>query len=416
MASSQDDFKRIYEAAKSLLDADKLETFSELKTYATEEIEKSKASNPSIRDKTVHDYFQYTLEREGAEWRAKCKAPRPTAKDLWQAVGRYDPMAATPTSPLDDNELTPLIRSSRCGPVPLGRLRGEVSFAMFPAIGCPKPLESINKDWDIDFDPVPAPGFMGAIAYTEGHPSEEDFHLKVKSSDDTTLRRYFEIGWLIQVDRDGGWTRTGHVLVIDADHGRNKQPWIMLASEWPRDGDAPYDEDNLIYAEKRVKRNDRYVRGILPGDNNRTPIARLTPYGKATNTTEPTFEQFGANFEFDLERVGKAGRAEHSEWGPGLPDVMTWWLDPENEESGEEVCFNADGQVYMRFEPKTKQYSYPNAAIASFSVQTGEIGNQSPGPVPLSQRMCTSSFILHSTHRRCNSLPFRSTVISATCC
>lgn len=48
------------------------------------------------------------------------------------------------------------------------------------------------------------------------------------------------------------WYKTGHVLVIDMEDGRNRQPWFVLASEWPTDDDRIIEDNFITYAPKEV--------------------------------------------------------------------------------------------------------------------------------------------------------------------
>ena len=154
---------------------------------------------------------------------------------------------------------------------------------------------------------------------------------------------------------------TGHVLVLDADHGRKCHPWIVLAHEWEmenwEDMDIDYDQ-RLIYAEKRVMKNDSKAHGVLPLPNhhNRTPIARFEHYDKGKVEGKEKFvTHFGPDFSFDVVRKGKQRSDKRSKYGPDLAEIMDWYWDPDN---NEEVCFTEAGNEYYRYYP-VKGYSAP---------------------------------------------------------
>lgn len=69
-------------------------------------------------------------------------------------------------------------------------------------------------------------------------------------------------------------------------------------------------------------------------------------------------KRFGPGFELEVLGLGEGGSCdEESEtYGPDLAYVMHWYWAPAAEE---EVCFDEDGEEYMRYNPRTKQYTYP---------------------------------------------------------
>ena len=198
--------------------------------------------------------------------------------------------------------LVGLLGSETFDPVPLGKLRGEQKMALIPTMGCLEfnEIDSANYP-DLEY----AETNTEAISYADGHPSEDQLFLRVKSDDDLKLRRFAVLGRVQMQSKSGCWEYTGHVLVIDADEGRDHHPWLILATEWPmEDGDMDWDGNDMHHAEKRVKSNDASARGVLPRDKNRTPIARLKHYGQKTNPTKLFLAQLGPDFEFDLVRTG----------------------------------------------------------------------------------------------------------------
>lgn len=96
---------------------------------------------------------------------------------------------------------------------------------------------------------------------------------------DDKLRRCLAIGWIYMQDPDGDWTKTGHVLVIDMDDRatRHRQPWLILAPDWPTDGEEPEDGTFTFHAEEDVDRGSKYAAGVFPGDNDRTTICCIRP-------------------------------------------------------------------------------------------------------------------------------------------
>lgn len=82
------------------------------------------------------------------------------------------------------------------------------------------------------------------------------------------------------MDQAGGrWEKTGHVLVIEMDDRavRHRQPWLVLASEWPTDGDETPESGSTLYARDEVVRGDSSVPWVFPGNHNRTPIYGIKP-------------------------------------------------------------------------------------------------------------------------------------------
>jgi hypothetical protein len=53
----------------------------------------------------------------------------------------------------------------------------------------------------------------------------KDKHRRVvDASEDTKLRRFASLGWVIHVRPNGSWSKTGHALVMDMDKGRDRHP------------------------------------------------------------------------------------------------------------------------------------------------------------------------------------------------
>lgn len=194
----------------------------------------------------------------------------------------------------------------------------------------------------------------------------------IKPQDDDKLRRCAALGWVTMESLGGGWEKTGHVLVIDMDDRavRHRQPWFILASEWPTDGDETSEGGFTIYAGEDVERDDSSVPGVFPGDNNRTPICCIKPMWKAKDG-RIVLQQFGEDFEFIPVRLGGHRRAKRSEKGPALARIMEWYWDPDAEQ---EVCYTKEGLEYMRYNRQSKEYSFPNfSKLSLFGEQGGEL-------------------------------------------
>ena len=175
------------------------------------------------------------------------------------------------------------------GPIILGKVYGRVTLKLLPAMGALPEYPDLEHDIPLNF----AGTDSGAIAYPDGHPPEAaalpDYFSSpsskltttptIKPSEDGKLRRFTSLGFVLQKDDEGTWRKTGHVLVMDMDDKeiRHHQSWFVLASEWPTDGEETHDGDFVHRARKRVLRPDRSQAGVLPGDNNRTPICCIIP-------------------------------------------------------------------------------------------------------------------------------------------
>lgn len=157
-------------------------------------------------------------------------------------------------------------------------------------------------------------------------------------------------------------------MVIDVEPGRNHNPWIVLASNWPEDFVSAWDGDDTVYAPTVVQRNDEYEAGVLPGDRNRTPVGKIKPFNRVTG---PVIRAFGPDFEFNVVRRGSDRGSIRSDRGPGLAHIMAWYQDPISQD---QVCFAKDGREYMRFKPSTGAISYCQRATESFAGEDGAFG------------------------------------------
>ena len=205
------------------------------------------------------------------------------------------------------------------GPITLGKVYGRVTLKLLPAMGALPEYPDLEHDIPLDF----AGTDSGAIAYPDGHPPEaaalpnyflsHSSKLKttptIKSSGDGKLHRFTSLGFVLQKDDEGTWRKTGHVLVMDMDDKdiRHCQAWFVLAFDWPTDGEETHDGDFVHRARKRVLRPDRSQAGVLPGDNNRTPIRCIIPKADPKpdrDSDKPVLKRFGEGFSFTAARYG----------------------------------------------------------------------------------------------------------------
>ena len=116
-------------------------------------------------------------------------------------------------------------------------------------------------------------------------------------------------------------------------------------------------------------RNDPSQPGVLPGDHNRTPIAKVEAMDSSSD--EPVIRRFGPGFKFHPVRFGgERNYNKESNWGPDLAHIMDWYWDPVEEK---EVCCGKNDKEYMRYDQQAKQYTYPNMADLLQSA-VGEVG------------------------------------------
>lgn len=338
--------------------------------------------------------------------------PKPTSQDFWKAAYFYNPLGPNP--PPNGSALQRIITSGRMEPISIGKIYGTTLLKLLPVIGALPAPDIPGFEAPFDF----AATDSAAISYPDGHPSEDDMAPQwenlpgggmrqsqkppiIKAADDDKLRRFAALGWVLQEARDGRWNKTGHVLVIDMDDRdvRQRQPWLILASEWPTDGAETPEGGFTIYADEKVGRNDRTVPGVFPGDNNRTPICRIMPMNKKGQKNIPVLQQLGDNFNFVPERLGGHRPARRSRNGPGLANVMELYWDPVAEQ---EVCYTKQGLEYMRYDRKSNAYSFPDFSRLSFAGEEGLFGElEAPAqeapeepygrPVSLAERMARSS-------------------------
>lgn len=222
------------------------------------------------------------------------RIPNLNEQDFWDAVYEFDPLG--PGQP-ETSRLEKILESGQLSRVTLGKIYGKTTLKLLPCEGALPTTESRGFTPPFDY----AVTDCGAISYPDGHPSEamappELPDLKqdsssskpiakalptLKDDDDDTLRRFASLGYVIQESRSskGNWEKTGHVLVVDMGDRRvrHRQPWFVLASEWPTDGEETAEGDFYYRAKEHVWRDASAEPGVFPGDRNRTPICRIEP-------------------------------------------------------------------------------------------------------------------------------------------
>ena len=339
-----------------------------------------KARYPAIMgDTTLLDVEAYTALKGLARNRATRFAPMPTVVQLWDAVAELTPQAPATNNPLG---LRYLLGSNKFDPIPLGKVYGTDLLWLSPCNG------SLDEPDDVGFPFRSTSGYAntqcGAISYSDGHPSEGELTLNVNTADDEEkLRRWVSLGWILQGTSTNRY-HTGHVLVIDVEEGRNWNPWIVLASKVPTEGES-WDGGDIHVPQSVVRDDPETDEGVLPGDYNRTPVGKIKAMSPNSNDT-PIIRLFGPDFGFTVVRRGSSRGYLRSGLGPSLGKIMAWYRDLEK---NQEVCYLKDGSEYMRFDLATNKISYSKRAMESFAGEQGLFGEitDDGGVVPIRQRI-----------------------------
>lgn len=131
MPSINDIMHRIYQITKGK-DVESVQS-----TFSTE-MNIAIQNHPTLKDAprkiTMQDFLAYKNEQDAKDWLVNRLAPPPTAQQLWNAVAAWEPLGTGPSS--GANTVFDLLNSDRFGPIPLGKLRGEIPLALLPQIGC----------------------------------------------------------------------------------------------------------------------------------------------------------------------------------------------------------------------------------------------------------------------------------------
>lgn len=352
---------------------------SKYKKFVTDELENARKRYSFMQGVMEKDYFAHMVSRRAQEKQRDHDKPVPTAAQFWYAALRFDPLSR----PGVETDLEKIFLDNRIDTIPLGKLKCLAKVELIPAVGV-LPTNQKSPGTALRYAATDA----GALYYPDGHPSDMRGSSEYQSSEKEKLRRFASLGWVIHVLPDGSWYKTGHVLVIDMELGRNRQPWFVLASEWPTDDDKIIEDNLITYAPKEVPFNDFSQPGVLPGDNNQTPVARIEPFSHAASIV-PVLKQFGPDFNFVAHRYGseRIYRTIDRTKGPALADVMEWYWDPSNKQ---EVCYDKNGREYMRYDPASKNLWYPNLLLLRSSTigEEGMFGTlKVPDFVPRTARM-----------------------------
>lgn len=320
--------------------------------WVEEELQNARELYPFMREKTADEYYDYHVLRLQNQYLAKFAGPMPTSEEFWNAAYDFDPLGSNPSP--HPSKLQEILRTGRMGPITLGQVYGRVTLKLLPAMGALPENPNPPYDSRLDF----AGTDCGAISYPDSHPARAVVEpiesgpslaslpnvkkmVTIKPSDDDKLRRFTSLGFILQEDA-GVWRKTGHVLVIDMDDRnlRHRQPWLVLASEWPADGEETQEGDFTYRARETVFRPDKDAAGVLPGDNNRTTICEIRPMDESKNEI-PVLKKFSEGFKFKPVRYSGHRKARPSGNGPDLAKVMPWYWDPKEEQ---EVCFTKEGK------------------------------------------------------------------------
>ena len=380
------------EVFDSISDADLDLEGAERFAYMERKIADANSRFAFMKNSTVQDYFDHRNWQQAERDRKWAMRPTPTLQQFWDAVYTYDPSA-----PLRNGGLIDLLLLERLDCVPLGKLNGVTKLSL--KIDLCALNASCTEVLGIKLPPVHG---IKAVSYCESHPSEVVPKLRVDTDIDKHVRRVKALGWVMEVTSSGHSLRTGHVLVIDMDDIANRQrhPWFLLAPEWLHEHEFDSDEGIIVRAEEFVEQGNFECEGILPGDSQRTTVARLrSRQAEMQNRPGPFLKYFGVDFEFELTRFGASGESNRHDprylRGTWLPIVMTLhW----NQKTLDEICFNEDGQEYFRFHRPTGRYyiyvdppstdPYIEGPISlAWRIEHSEQTSQTPrGRLPLSYR------------------------------
>ncbi|KAL8922449.1 MAG: hypothetical protein Q9208_005171 [Pyrenodesmia sp. 3 TL-2023] len=356
--------------------------------WVTRKIEEAKTRHPFMRDATEEAFNDWAMHELAVETTGPQRdLPPPTDKQFWEAAYRYDPLGPNASS---TNGLQKIICSGRAGPYTIGKLYGRHTLKVIPAIGA-LPAPPILKPGQAPFKFAPTDS--AAIYYPDGHPSgtwkprqpaatfaPDPTVYTVTAREDDKLRRFAALGWVVMENPQGEWDKTGHVLVIDMDDRdvRHRHPWLILASEWPTDGEETEEGDFMIHADEEIMRGDNTQEGVFPGDNNRTPICRLLPLNRDLNDGEILLQSLGEGFDFKPERKGGHRLHRNTISGPDLARVMEWYWD---DEAKQEVCYTKNGDEYMRYDPRSKTYFFRDFSLLGLEEEQGLHGELYGPPI-----------------------------------
>lgn len=190
----------------------------------------AKAKYPYVQGLTLTDFYKDHSNKHRAGRRLKRQKPPRTGKELFETAYNSKPMG-----PDGGRDLHELPDSNYFERIELGLFRGHTRLDLLAGIGILPSAEIPGDCTKLDL----AYTNGGAISYAASHPSTSTNPQApgLSSEEKGPLRRLMPLGWVTKINSPDGkeWARTGHVLGIDMDdeHGRDRHPWFVLASEWP---------------------------------------------------------------------------------------------------------------------------------------------------------------------------------------
>lgn len=117
--------------------------------------------------------------------------------------------------------------------------------------------------------------------------------------------------------------------MVGMEPERNLDPWIMLASSYPNDGQVTADGDDTSYVPETVDRGDNDQPGVSSCTKDQTPVGKLA--AKDPSAEGSILRRFGLDFKFSIIRRGTGRRSVKIHRGPDLAHVMQWHWDPKAE-------------------------------------------------------------------------------------
>lgn len=140
-----------------------------------------------------------------------------TAKVFWQYLL---------TLPINSAKLGNFL-SNDFEPLDLGLYKGRIPLRVELEVANLQEMEDQPSlpqyDWVYPDDVARAVGYS-----SDSLPNGQS---RVRVERDGPFRRFYEVG-AVTWWRNGEWERTGHILVLDLDKGRQRHPWIILLNEW----------------------------------------------------------------------------------------------------------------------------------------------------------------------------------------
>ncbi|KAI4185822.1 MAG: hypothetical protein LQ346_005818 [Caloplaca aetnensis] len=332
--------RRIFDKITNQIDRQDV-YFDERETAAKKAFEKERSLNSFAKSYSYEDYALYAGEKvmEELHRREFEDVQQATAPQLWHTL-LNNPF----TNRAEYSEFCKFINTSKFpDTVELGKLYGRTPLHLLPGT---QVLDLWEEEKDRNIDNLEYADHGGAaVEYEKGPLSLGDSDKAVP--DKERLRRFRDIGYVF-MQTGKRLVMTGHVMVIDLD-SETRQPWLILAKTWTDDEDEPM----TFTAPDYVAKGDSSTVGVFPGNKNRTTIAKVMPFGPSSLNNMPLLLQFGPECQFGLYEGGK--RDARLQEGPALARVMVWRKGV----SGQELCFNRGGGVYLTRDSRTGEYTDP---------------------------------------------------------